>query len=87
LVTRDDNGLHRVCKPFRPVQALPAISPGQREINSHRTHHHVADDTATATSTFARGHRTAAIAWSPSTKTLNGQGRMSKKRPQRGGTC
>jgi hypothetical protein len=43
LVTRDDNGLHRICKPFRPVQALPAISPGNAK-STPTAQHHDADD-------------------------------------------
>src|ERR1700682_5066835 len=36
LVTCDDNGLHPVCKPFRPIQARCHLAQGQREFKPHR---------------------------------------------------
>src|SRR5450755_1230181 len=67
LVTRDDNGLHRVCKPFRPVQALPAISPGQREIKSHRAAPRRRLLQRPQRSAPSPAARTATIVWSPRT--------------------
>jgi hypothetical protein len=73
MVTCDDNGLHRVCKPFRPVQASPAISPGQREIKSHRA--------ATTTPTIATATATSTVVASGSHK-----GRQALRDTHRRGT-